>query len=65
MCGVEENFRIERERFFFFFLRRESKKTKLPRDKRGDDDGDGDGELAGEKGLFKRFMASPAEFQCV
>ena len=42
VCGVEENFRIERERFFFFFLRRESKKTQLPRDRRGDDDGDGD-----------------------
>ena len=65
MCGVEENFRLEGERFFFFFLRRESKKTQLPRDRRGDDDGDGDGKLVGEKGLFKRFMVSPAEFQCV
>ena len=32
MCGVEENFRLEGKRFFFFFLRRESKKTQLPRD---------------------------------
>ena len=65
MCGVEENFRLEEERFFFFFLRRESKETQLTRDRRGDDDRDGDGELAGEKGLFKRSMASPTEFQCV
>ena len=65
VCGVEENFGQEVERFLFFLLRRESKKTQLPRDKRGDDDGDGDGELAGEKGLFKRLSAPPTEFQCV